>query len=161
MNELPLHPGVVHIPLALAIVLPIISVLFLYLFKKGKVQRLTWAFVITLHILLTSGALGSIKTGELDEDKVKQVVTKEIIHEHEEKAETFMAATVVALIFSLITMFTKTVKHFRVAAHTTVGVQIVVLGLALIVGHSGGELIYKHGAASAHVDSEANTSPEE
>lgn len=146
----PLHPIIVHFPIALTVILPVLILVFAFMMKLNKLSRQTWLIIIGLQLATTVTGYIALETGETDEDVVEKVVDRKFIHEHEEAAEIFVGATVVALVLSIGSFFLKTQILFTV--QLVIGfVSLICCYLAYNTGILGGELVYKHGAASAYV----------
>ena len=72
------------------------------------------------------------------------------IHGHEEAAERFLVLSGVLLLVAAVGLAPRTVGH---AARLLAAVGAVgLLAAGVQVGHSGGELVYRHGAASAYAN---------
>ena len=145
----PLHPAVVHFPVVLAFLLPIFSLAALWTIRRGARARRAWSvpFALAAGLLLSSWA--AVQTGEAQEDRVEGVVADQPLDTHEEAAEAFItAATVVLLVMAAGLLPGMAGKTARVVG--TLG-SVVLVGGAAWVGHSGGQLVYEHGAASAYV----------
>lgn len=144
----PLHPAVVHFPIVLAFLLPISAVVAIWTIRRGSRVTRAWLVPLALAAALSSAAWVSTETGEADEDKVEQVVGDQPLETHEEAAETFLLASGAVLLLAAAGLVPGIPG--RVARVTTVvGAAGLMLGAAW-VGHTGGELVYKHGAARAH-----------
>ena len=92
MNPLPLHPAIVHLPLGLAVVMPLLATGFAWALWTGRVRPRAWLAVVALQALLVGSGLFAIKTGGAEEDRAEAVVQKGAIHQHEEYAEQFVWA---------------------------------------------------------------------
>ena len=148
--QTPLHPSLVHLPLALAFILPPLVLIFALMIRKNKMAPQAWLIIIGLQLVTTVSGYVALETGEDEEHQVEKVVDKKIIHEHEERAEVFVGATVVALVLSVATFFL--LKDIQFYLHLTIAaISLVSCFLAYRTGASGGELVYRHGAASAYV----------
>lgn len=158
MFGLPLHPALVHVPLGLAAVLPLIVILVWLMIKKNWLPQKSWGLVLLLQFVLFGFGFLAMEAGEDEEDKVEQVVAEHVIHDHEEKAEIFLwgAGLLLPLIF-LGMMESISFKKW-VELMIVLGV-FVQFGLSLWVGHSGGELVYKHGAAQVYSEPSTNSGP--
>ena len=142
----PLHPAIVHLPLALAVILPLLIGFALLKIKRGASASDVWMPVVILSFLMFAGTLAATNTGESEEEIVEDVVPESVIHVHEERAEAFMwSAGVVFLITAFGFM---SARYGNMSRYLAAAGSVVVLVLALRTGHSGGELVYKHGAAS-------------
>lgn len=150
MSSIPIHPAIVHLPLALALLVPIVALGAAIAVHRGKLPRWLWAAVLGLQIALVGAGAVAMQTGEHDEEKVEAVVAEAAIETHEEAAERFVyAAGAVTLLFALGLALPR--PSWRSGAMgLAVAASVAVAGLALGVGHSGGELVYVHGAAAAH-----------
>ena len=148
---IPLHPLVVHFPIVLAVLLPISALVALWAIRKGTTPRWAWALPVAVAAALTVSAYVATETGEREEDRVERVVTESAIHGHEEAAERFLVLSGVLLLVAGVGLMPRTVGE---AARLLTAVGAVgLLAAGVQVGHSGGELVYRHGAASAYTDS--------
>lgn len=146
---MPLHPAIVHIPLGIAMVLPVIALGLFFLINRKWIPHKSWAFVIVLQTLIIGSAYVAMETGENEEDIVEKVVQKSEIHEHEENAELFFYLSLALLILSVPGM----VKSDSIRNTSQLIFLAASLGILLMVyktGHSGGELIFKHKAYEAY-----------
>lgn len=144
----PLHPAIVHFPIVLAVLLPLLTVAGVLLSRRAGAGRGPWMAVAAFAVLLPLAAWGAIATGEQQEDTVEQVVGEAPLHGHEEAAEAFLVAAVVLAAIVLAGLLPGAAG--KVARVTSVPVAVLVLGLGYRVGASGGELVYTYGAASAY-----------
>ena len=145
----PLHPAVVHLPIALSVLLPLGVITAFVLIRQGTNPRTAWGVVVGLTGLLLASSWVAVKSGEAQEEVVEDVVPKQWLKQHEERAQQFMV--VGGLTLALATLGLARGRLGRTGrALATVGV-LALLPAAWRVGHSGGELVYTHGAAEAHV----------
>jgi uncharacterized membrane protein len=145
--SLPLHPVMVHLPLALALLMPLFAAAAAWGLWTGRLGRRAWLGVAALQILLVGTAVLAIKTGETEEDRVEAVVPERAIHQHEEYAEQFTWGAAAVLALTLVVFAPVGARAFALV--TLVG-TIAVAGLALRVGHAGGQLVYVHNAGAAY-----------
>lgn len=146
----PLHTAVVHLPMALAVLLPGLAVLSLALIYKGVIPSRCWALLVLLQaILVGSGWLG-LETGEDEEDRVERVVAERFIEAHEEAAERFMWIAGLGLLACGAGLLPGRSGNWGRVAGTIAAFGVLAAGVS--VGHAGGELVYKHGAANAYID---------
>ncbi len=152
----PLHPAVVHFPIALSLLLPLAALLALVVHYRGARWRHTWLPVVAAAAALALSSWAAAETGEDQEDVVERVVAEDALENHEEKAETFQRATIVVFLLTAAGLAPGKAGHgARIAAGAGMA---VILYLGINVGHSGGELVYRHGAAQAYT-SGASVSP--
>jgi uncharacterized membrane protein len=145
----PLHPAVVHFPIVLAFLLPLFAIGALVAIRKGARPLRAWSLPLVVGAALTLSSWVAIETGEDQDERVERIVAEQPLETHEERAEMFLTLSVVLLLVSATGLARGVVgRAGRVTA--TVGAVALVVAAAQ-VGHSGGELVYRHGAASAYV----------
>lgn len=153
----PLHPAVVHLPVALAVLLPFFTLGALWLIRRGSPARTTWSLLVGVVGMLVISAMVAKQTGEQQEDRVEQVVPEQAIHGHEEGAELFIVVAAGVLALALAGLAGGRIgQAARVA--TAVG-TLGILGAGWNVGHSGGMLVYRDGAASAYAGPASPNTP--
>ena len=145
----PLHPAVVHFPIVLVAILPLAAIAALILIRRGESLKKAWTPVLVLALTLAGSAWVAVRTGEAEEEAVEEVVAESAIHEHEEAAELFLplSAGMVLLVAGGL-LKAGPGKAARGVA-TVAAILLLVAGYR--VGHTGGELVYEHGAADAYV----------
>jgi uncharacterized membrane protein len=145
----PLHPAVVHFPIVLAFLLPLFAIGALVAIRKGARPLRAWSLPLAVGAALTLSSWVAVETGEQQDERVERVVAEQPLEAHEERAELFLTLSGVLLLVSATGLVRGVVgRAGRISA--TVGAVALVVAAAQ-VGHSGGELVYRHGAASAYV----------
>jgi uncharacterized membrane protein len=139
MNQAHVHLLTNHFPIILPIV-SLIIVITAFMFKSELMKRLAYA-LFALGALFTFVAMQS---GEGAEEIVEGIagITHDVIHEHEEKAETFALLSYVLGLLSLIALWASWKKQSwsNYAGYLTVVISIVVISVAHNVGKSGGDI---------------------
>ena len=151
--QVPLHAMIVHIPMVITFILPILILVFAFMINKNKMSPKGWLVIIGLQLAVVGVGYISLETGETEEHIVEKVVSKKIIHEHEEAAEVFVGVSVLALVLSIGAFFVRKDLGFKVKIAIAC-LTIVSSYLAYRTGELGGELVYKHGAARAYEPAE-------
>lgn len=151
----PLHPLIVHMPIALTVLVPLFAIGALWAIRRGVRFRSAWGLAVGMLALLLGSGWVALQTGEREEDKVERVVAESAIHEHEEAAELFLAATSVVLVIAAAGFLTGRAGSIARGIATVGTIALVAAGYN--VGHSGGELVYREGAAQAYVPSATAT----
>jgi uncharacterized membrane protein len=145
----PLHPAVVHFPIVLVFLLPVVAVAALLAIRRGASARPVWAVPVAFAAALTLSAWVAVETGEADEDRVEAVVTEAALERHEEGAERFLVLSGVLFLVVATGLVGGNLGRAARAVAIAGSAGLVIAGFQ--VGHSGGELVYRHGAADAHV----------
>lgn len=151
MDQFFFHPKVVHVPMALAVLIPLVTSGILFAGWRGWLPSRTWVVVFLLQAVLLGSGVLALQTGETEEERVEQVLAERHIESHEEAAEAFVwvsGGLLVLMAFPLV------LSDGRVRQAILVGAwvgTIVVYGLGYRVGEAGGRLVYEHGAAQAYV----------
>lgn len=147
----PLHPAVVHLPIALTVLVPAFAVGALVAIRRGARPVRAWGITTALLATLSLSAWVSLETGADQEDRVERVVTEQAIHSHEEAAEAFLALSLLVLVIAGAGLLSGRIGTGARLAATVGTLALLVAGYR--VGHSGGALVYQHGAASAYTSS--------
>lgn len=155
MESLFFHPKVVHLPIALSILMPLVAGGLTLAWWRGWLPRRAFFVAVILQVILSASAGVAMKTGEAEEDTVEKVVAKKHIHEHEEAAEAFTYANFGLLALFLLAGFVPKEGAARALAGVATLGTVAGLWLGYRVGHEGGELVYVRGAASAYAKPEA------
>jgi uncharacterized membrane protein len=149
----PLHPAVVHLPLALAVLVPAFALLAALAIRLELVPPRTWVAILLLQAALVGSGWLALETGEEQEERVEEVVAERHIEEHEERAEWFEIAAGVALAVVAAGLLPGRAGGLARGASVVAGLAVLAAGVR--VGHSGGELVYRYGAASAYTQEAA------
>lgn len=158
MGEVPLHPAVVHVPLGLAVVIPLLALWALVGSWRGNGAS-RWGVIAFLQVLVVAVGFYAMSLGKQEEEHVERVVPEHAIEEHEEAGERFVWSGVAALVFSVVTMSTRH-RATRWIAVAAVAAAVVTAGLGALTGKLGGELVYVHGAASVHAKAPPGAIPD-
>ncbi len=147
----PLHPAIVHLPMALVVLLPIFAIVALLVVHRGGKPLRAWGVAAAMFAALTLSSWASMETGEEQEDRVEAVVPDLALDTHEDAAEQFMWLSVGVLGVAALGLLKGGVGTGARVVATVASLGLLVAGYR--VGHSGGELVYTYGAASVYSDS--------
>lgn len=147
MNNLPLHPAVVHLPIALAVLVPLLAAGTGLAVWRGALPRRAWTIVVVAQALLVATGLLAMRTGESEEERVEHRVSERAIEAHEEAAEVFLWGAGVTLAVTAAALVVPAPAVLAAAILATV----VTAGLGFRVGHAGAELVYGPGGLTAEV----------
>jgi uncharacterized membrane protein len=153
----PLHPAIVHFPIVLMVLLPIITAVVLWRLHDGA-RRRAWGLVVLTAALVTASGWVALRTGQNEEETVERVVAEQPIHDHEEAAERFWLVSWIVLGLAAVGSLPGTAGRGGRALALLGSLALVYFGWR--VGDLGGKLAYQEGAASAYVgDSTGTRSP--
>jgi uncharacterized membrane protein len=141
MNDAHLHLLINHFPIVGLFFG--IGILIFGILKKSPLLINT-AYVIFLFCTIMGKA--SMFTGEKAEEIVENIgVTHEIIHEHEEHAESFMKILYLLGIASIIGLYVNFKRHPKalIMSYLVLVICLVALIMSKSVGTSGGEIMHK------------------
>ncbi|MEX1185879.1 MAG: DUF2231 domain-containing protein [Gemmatimonadaceae bacterium] len=144
----PLHPLIVHMPMALTILIPLFAIGALVAIRRKARVPVAWGLTIGMLALLLGSGWLALQTGENEEDRVERFVNEDAVEEHEEAGEQFVYAAGAVLLLSGVGLI-----RGRTGAAARVVVALATIGLVGMgynVGHSGGGLVYGGGAAQAY-----------
>lgn len=149
----PLHPAVVHMPIALTLLVPVFAAVTLYAIHKGARPLRAWGITTALLATLSLSAWVALATGNQQGEKVEKVVPEAVVEAHEEAAEGFLILSLAVLGVAAVGLVSGKLGTIARGLATAGTVALFVSGWN--VGHSGGQLVYKHGAASAYVNADS------
>jgi uncharacterized membrane protein len=152
----PLHPAIVHFPIVLAFLLPILAAGAIWAVRRGANPRRAWAIPLAGAIALAASAWAAVETGEVQDERVERVVAEQPLSAHEEMAETFLAASAGLALVAVAGLATGIAG--RAARLVTAAGAVALVVAAARTGHSGGALVYQHGAAAAYATTSATDS---
>lgn len=151
MDQLLFHPKVVHLPIALAVLMPLVAGGVGLAWWRGWLDRRAWVIVLLLQAALAGSGLVAMNTGENEEERVEEIVPERYIESHEEAAEAFLWASAIVLATMLLPLV---LPQGRLRTAAAVGAclgTLLVFGLGYRTGEAGGRLVYEHGAGQAYV----------
>lgn len=146
----PLHPAIVHLPIALSILLPFFAVGALVAIRRGARPLKAWGITTALFAALTLSSWVAVETGEQQTERVEQVIAEAPIETHEEAAEAFLLFSLGVLGVAAIGLTSGKIGTVARVAGTAGALALVAAGYQ--VGHTGGKLVYQYGAAAAYTD---------
>jgi uncharacterized membrane protein len=148
MSGLPLHPILVHFPIAISFLLPLAALIALIAGYRQGDGRKPWLAVVLLQGLLLGSAFAAAQAGERDEEMVERVLAaEEPLEVHEDAGELLVKAVAAAFALALLGMGPG--RWGRTGRALASVAFLAVLALGLRAGHTGGKLVYEHGAEAA------------
>lgn len=159
MNQAHLHMVFNHFPI-IGLFFGI-GILAIGIFKKHTILVNT-AYVMFIFCMIMAKA--TMMTGEGAEEIVEELgISHDIIHNHEEVAETFMKVLYVLGILSILGLVANFKKHAKASIVSYV-VLVLAIGAAVLsksVGTSGGEIRHTEIRENANINNASAESNEE
>jgi uncharacterized membrane protein len=140
----PLHPAVVHFPIALLLLGALLAVAAVF-FRR-------WHLPLFAAIVLSLGAIGAVAaaiTGEDEEERVEHAIpsAEPVLEEHAEWGEGARNAGIVAALLAVAAVVMVRKRLGGRILSVSAAVAALVAGYYVAqAGHFGGELVYRHGA---------------
>jgi len=153
MDSILWHPRIVHLPIALAVIVPLVASGVLLAWWRDWLPARSWWIAVALQGLLVTTGFAAMQTGEADEERVEHLVPHDAVEAHEEAGEAFVwLGAGVFVLFALGGALPKRTLQLGFASAAVVG-SLAGLAAGVSVGSKGGDLVYVHGAANAFTSS--------
>ena len=150
VEQILFHPKIVHLPIALAILMPLLTGGLLVAWWRNWLPKRAWTIAVLFQIVLLATGYLALRTGKDEEEVVGQLVDGRFLGAHHAAANDFLYFAVAALVFFVGAAL---IKHDGVAK--AFGVLSLVGSIAVFVagfrvGEAGGALVYEHAAPCAY-----------
>src|SRR5262245_41645107 len=89
-RTLPMHPKLVHVPMALCILMPAVAVLIWIGIRRGWFTPRVWLLAAFLQGATLMGGLAALVTGGDDGAKVEGYASEDALTTHEHRAHWFV-----------------------------------------------------------------------
>jgi hypothetical protein len=140
--------------MALAVLIPLAAFGILLAIRRAWLPDRSWWVVIALQGVLVGGGFLALQSGERDEERAERVVSEASIEAHEHAAQRFELGAAAVLGVMLLPVLSRRRSIQRGGALLATAGTLAVAALGVDVGHRGGELVYKEGAANAYATPE-------
>jgi uncharacterized membrane protein len=144
----PLHPAIVHFPIVLSLLLPLVALSAILVIRRRASPRPVWSVVVVVATLLAASSWLAVQTGESDEELVEEAVAEQPVERHEEDGERLLILSGLLAVVILTGLVTGRYGVFFRYAGLAAAVLVAASGIA--TGRSGGALIYEHNAARVY-----------
>ncbi len=142
---MPLHPQFVHLPIALAVLMPLVSAGLLVSWWRGWLPKRAFWLATALQVALVGSALLALRTGHADEERVEDTRGEAAVNAHEEAAEVFVWGAAGVLALTLGAALIRREQAARLLALAATVGTVGVLALGYRTGQAGGHLVYGTG----------------
>ena len=147
---MPLHPLIVHIPLVLAGLVPIVAGFLAWQAWRGRAGRKSWLVALALQAVIVIGALVAVDTGGDEAGTARKVVPREAIRDHAQAADWFEYATFATLVPLAAAALLREPKQAAIAGAVAAVLALVMVAIGIRVGHLGGKVVFEHDAPAAY-----------
>lgn len=148
---LPWHPKLVHVPIALCILMPPVTIGILLLVRLGWMDRRSLLVAAGLQVALAGASLMALYTGHQDAVAVEGYASDAAMDAHDTRAHQFVYVAVATVGLFGFLLYSGRKPHLQRAAAAAVVAAVVAQGYAgYRVGDAGGRLVYVSAAADAH-----------
>ncbi len=152
MGQVPLHPALVHIPIGIALVLPLVALGVTVALWRGWIAPRAFALVVLLQALVVAGGFAALQTGESEGERIEDTVGEAAVESHEHAAKRFMIGAGIALAIGAGGLFLlRRQSALRWTAAALTAATVLEAGLAVATGKRGGELVYAQGGVQTQV----------
>jgi hypothetical protein len=145
---MPLHPAIVHIPLVLCGLVPIVAGFLAWQAWRGRGSRRAWLVAIALQLVIVITAYVAADAGSDDAHVISGAVPRDAIHEHAQAAGWFEWANDATLAL-LVAAAALRDKRSAIAGFAATAAAAVTVAMAFRVGHLGGKIVFEHDAPGA------------
>jgi hypothetical protein len=128
--------------------LPLVAAGALWAIRRGAAPLRAWVFPVVCAAALSASSWLAVETGEKEEEKVEAVVAERVIEEHGDAAEQFLLLSAGLLALTAAGLLRGRVGGLLRGASAVAALGLIFAGAR--VGHSGGQLVYTHGAGAAY-----------
>jgi hypothetical protein len=135
--------------MALAVLVPLFALGAVVAIRRGARPMRAWSVALAMFAALSLSGWVAMETGEDQEERVEAIVPRSALHAHNEAATLFVALSAGVLLIAGVGVLSGKVGAAARITATVASVGLLVAGYR--VGHSGGALVYTHGAGSAFV----------
>ncbi len=145
-----LHPLIIHFPIGLLLVAPVLIVLSLFMKKNGRSFAMA---ALVVMVLGTTATFVAVSTGEAAGELAERTpAVSKVLEHHEELAETTrIIFTVLTLVYAVILfgpkLLRKELDRVPMAALTLVFLLFYMAGSVVLTNtaHNGGMLVHEYG----------------
>jgi len=148
-ERVPLHPLIVHIPLVLAGLTPLITGFLAWHAWRGGTTRRAWLVPLALQLVIFVGAWLAMSSGEDQAEIVRAVVPRGSIGEHAHAAQWFTWATFATLVVIGAAVALRG-RRVAIAGVLATALALATVGLGVRAGHRGARLVFEYDAPSAY-----------
>ncbi len=150
-RSLPNHPKIVHVPMALCLLMPMVGMLIWFGVRRDWFTPRVWLIAAFLQGATLAGGLAALQTGGEDGEKVEGYASEEALTTHEDRASWFLYVAGANFLLCGVTFLLQRDRGLqqRIGAFAIVGLLAGTYA-GIRVGDAGGRLVYIGNATDAH-----------
>ncbi len=145
---MPNHPLFVHVPIALAVLMPLVSLGLVVAWWRGWLPRRSWWLAVGLQAALVGSSLLALRTGHAEGERVEDLAGEARVEAHEEAAEVFVWGAAAMLAIAVGAALVRRERAAQALAGLAVAASVGVFALGYRTGRAGGQLVYGDGGVS-------------
>ena len=142
MTAVPLHPALVHLPVGLAIALPLLALALAVALWLRIAPPLAFLLLAGLQVMMLVGGSAAYRAGEEEEERVESLVSEDQLTAHQQRAQIFLWSAGIALAMSAATATVRKTALARSLAVLSVAASVITAAAAIATGKAGGEIAY-------------------
>ena len=147
--DAPFHATFIHVPIGLALILPLVAGAVAYAYWRGEVRERGWALAVALQGLLVLSVLASIHSGAGDAGRVADIVPARFVAAHRLSGQLFLYGAAATLLVMASALVLRQPALRKAMVVLSLAGTAAVSGLAVRSGRIGAELVYAYGGAQA------------
>ncbi len=151
----PFHPQLVHLPIALGLLAPLLGLVCAWGLGRAPERWRLWALVIVFQLLTSVAAWVALTTGEADARRIEaKPELRSALAEHRAAGERFFVASLAAVVLAVLAY--KPARRAAGLRAATVALQFVLAALLLETAVRGTYLAHVRGAARVWMSAPAD-----
>lgn len=147
------HAFAVHTPIGISLVLPIVIALLAFFVLRRRTDKRVWWIVVFLATAVTVGAFVASSSGEVERESLRPGVEVRALDAHESAGDRLVLASCALTALALVAGLQKNEARHPIFYGASFLLSLLVAAAALNAGMLGGELVYRHHAATYRSDS--------
>ncbi len=138
------HAAIVHVPLGLAVVMPLLAGALTLAIWRRRLPRSAFAIVTVLQLAVVGAGLLAIRLGNADAETTEQVAPEQAVDAHEDAAEAFVWIAAGVLVAAAVALVVPARRVPAMGALVTAG-ALAAAALGVSAGAKGGQLVHGDG----------------
>lgn len=156
----PLHPQLVHLPIALGLLMPLLALALALFLRRAPERWRLWALVIVFQLLASVTAWLALTSGEADARRVaEEARLRPALADHRAAGERYFVLSLAAVVLAVLAY--KPAPRAPLLRHATLALQFLLAILLLETAGRGTYLAHTLGAARLWISAPPNVAPQD